>query len=64
MYVGAESHFMIESSSVVNESKKYMIASFSGFFILDIPFIRRLLTKRSLIKSFLIASYVFMLYLS
>jgi hypothetical protein len=24
MYVGAESHFMIESSSVVNESKKYM----------------------------------------
>ena len=37
------------------------IASFSGFFILDIPFIRRLLTKRSLIKSFLIASYVFIL---
>jgi hypothetical protein len=24
MYVGDESHFMIESSSVVNESKKYM----------------------------------------
>jgi hypothetical protein len=24
MYVGDESHFMIKSSSVVNESKKYM----------------------------------------